>query len=217
MSRKLFRVRKRDEMPTRKHFHIRAQSLPCNAPLKAQRKESIACRGDHVDRHAWPVFEFTGLPENRVSLLTILRRSAQERLWNIVQEVRLQVEFDAIATLSCGSGTGTRGSRVVPPLTGRFPRSWDHGVDQNEHLDGYKSRDERSGETAERLSNQNHVTPLPDRLDDDVGVLLETRADIIAWQINSDRIRPSPLEEGCHSMPVPRHSPRARDQNVRGS
>src|SRR6185437_7796883 len=77
--------------------------------------------------------------------------------------------------------------------------------------------DERSGETAERLSNQNHVTPLPDRLDDDVGVLLETRADIIAWQLNSDRIRPSPLQAGCHSMRLPRHSPRATAQNVRGS
>jgi hypothetical protein len=60
---------------------------------------------------------------------------------------------------------------VVPPISGRLARSWDHPCDQDERIDRKPISHQRYGEAAVRLANDDQVVAVTDGIDHGVGVL----------------------------------------------
>jgi hypothetical protein len=150
-----------------------AEPLVCHARLKVTRKEPIVFTNYHVNRNVGPRLEVRGLAEGDLGFLALVRGAFfGDILWHIMEEIRCEIELDAVATPLGRSLPRFEPPSVIPPLTGRFAGKRDHRVHEVEHANRRPSAsaDERCCECAHRLGNECHVVSLPDRGDDEVGV-----------------------------------------------
>ena len=93
---------------------------------------------------------------------------------------------------------------VRPPVCEELARCGDHPRDEDEELGGDARTDERSGEAPQRVAHDDKVTAIADCLDDRVGVLRPARRDVLAGEIDGDRIVPVLAQLGRDEMPIPR-------------
>jgi hypothetical protein len=89
---------------------------------------------------------------------------------------------------------------VVAPLTG----CGDHSGDQHDKRHRNPGADQRRGEAAQRLRDENQVrTPaIADRLDNRVGVLGKPRRIVLTGEIHRDRLVSAGAQLGREEVPV---------------
>ena len=133
--------------------------------------------------------ESAGFFEDDLRLFALVGRAfAQDCIRDIVQEVDRHVELGAVTTALCGCHARLYRARVLPPGPGGLPRSGDHCIHEDERAHRRSSADERGGESAERLSDEDHVRPLSNRPYDDLGVIAETRALVVTGEVHRDSL-----------------------------
>src|SRR4051794_14321867 len=76
-----------------------AEPLVCHACLKVARKEPIVFTNHHVNRNVGPRLEVCGLAEGGVGFPALVRGSFfGDILWHVMEEIRGEIELDAVAT-----------------------------------------------------------------------------------------------------------------------
>jgi hypothetical protein len=103
------------------------------------------------------------------------------------------------------------GPVVVPGLS----RGRHHRRHEDEQLDRHPLADERSGEAAPGVRDDDEAGALADGGDDGVGVVGEPGRLVLAREVHGHRVVPASAELGSHEVPVPRAAPAAVDQDVR--
>src|SRR5262249_9379862 len=74
--------------------------------------------------------------ESDVALATFIRGSLfSDSIWHVVEEVRGEIELDAVATTLGRSNPRLEPSSMVPPVARRFAGKRDHCVYEDEHAD----------------------------------------------------------------------------------
>jgi hypothetical protein len=117
--------------------------------------------------------EVRGLAEGDLGFLALVRGSFfGDILWHIMEEIRGEIELDAVATTLGRSLPRFEPPSVIPPLSGRFAGKRDHRVHEGEHANRRPSASahERCRECSPSIGNECHVASIPDRGDDEVGV-----------------------------------------------
>jgi hypothetical protein len=118
-----------------------AEPLVCHARLKVTRKEPIVFTNYHVNRNVGPRLEVRGLAEGDLGFLALVRGSFfGDILWHIMEEIRGEIELDAVATTLGRSLPRFEPSSVIPPLTGRFAGKRDHAFTKASMRIGVRAR-----------------------------------------------------------------------------
>ena len=90
------------------------------------------------------------------------------------------------------------------------------GATRTKEVDGFPIADERGREPPERLSDQDRIRPLADRLDHDVGVLWQAGRIVLTREIWRHGLVTPCTKLGRNQVPVPANVAGAVDQDVRG-
>ena len=150
-----------------------AEPFACDAGLKVAWEEAIVFANYDMDWNFWPRLEVGTLIESDLGLLTFVCGSLfSDTLRNVVEEVRSEVEFDAVAA-ALGSGNPRFApTSVIPPLPGGFAGKRDHCIHEDEHAKPRPRANAHKGsrECTHRLRNECNVISIPDRGYDAIGV-----------------------------------------------
>jgi hypothetical protein len=103
-----------------------------------------------------------------------------------------------------------------PVVGGRLPRRGDHGRDQEKQFRRHPVADERGGEAAERLRDDDQIGPVADRAGHCARVLGQAGRVVVTWKIRRDGVMASCTQSGLHQMPVPADIASAVDQDECG-
>src|SRR5215831_5134702 len=189
------------------------QPFLCDATLELDRKEAIVASGDHVDRDRRPRLESAGLAEHDVGLAALQRLALSHDLgWKVVQEVGGEIEVQAVTTAVRRGCPRFLPPGVGPPLFRRLAGHGNHRVDEHDHPYPRPRAHQRRGEAAERLGDEDHLA-CPDRLDNAIRVDRQTRLRVVAGQVDGDGLALRLLEQRHDTMPVPRNTTGARNEN----
>ena len=120
---------------------VRVEAVACNASLKFEREEPIACRCDDTQRELRPPVKAARLAEHRVRLLTWVHRACLQNLpGHVMQEIRLRVELRAVAAGGRGGRARMDCAGVLPTNPGRARRA---GGSSHSRTRAYGSRPAR--------------------------------------------------------------------------
>ena len=105
---------------------------------------------------------------------------------------------------------------VRPPFAGRLARPGDHRRGEHEQVDRDARADERRGEAAERVRDDDHVVvALADRRGGGVGVLLQAGGVVLVGQVDRQDVMPARAQLGLDEVEVPGRAAPTGDQRVR--
>src|SRR5690242_4829294 len=109
---------------------VHVQPLARDARLEFFREESIVLSYHHLGRHFRPGFEAAGLREDDLRFWTLVTFAVTGDVFgDIMEEVRLQIEFLAVALAPGGARTRLQRTRMSPPIAGCLAGVRDHRVD----------------------------------------------------------------------------------------
>ena len=157
-----------------------AQPLLCHAPLKLDWKQTVITARNHAYRNIRPGLKTARVAEYRIGLLALMRFALLDDIGrNVVEEIGGEIEVDTVpAAVSCLRPCSCSPG-VFPPFTGRLARSRDHRVDENQHAHGNALANQRGGETAKRLCNEDRMAGA-DRLYGEIGISGEAGIPVVA-------------------------------------
>ena len=90
-------------MTARKYVYFGLEACTGNAPLKFQGEKPIVRRSDDTHWYRGPAAKVAGLSENEFRFVALVRRPClQDLLWQVMQKIRLQIEFGAVASALSG-------------------------------------------------------------------------------------------------------------------
>jgi hypothetical protein len=210
------RIRERHEMAARQLIDVHVQSLPRDAPLELDWKETIIPTCNHVYGDSGPGLEEAWLAEDDIRLgalvpLTLLDDFAR----HIMKEVRSEIEGLAVPALArslnpCGDRSG-----ILPPFPCGLARNGNHCIDQDENGDVGPGAHQGRGEAPERLRREYDTPTSADRFEDAVRIGGESRLLVVSGEINGEGIVPRAFQERHDPMPVPCDATGARNENER--
>src|SRR6516225_6279993 len=112
------------------------QPLARHAGLKIAREEPIIFAHHDVDWDVGPRLEVRAFVESDVALPMFIPSSLfSDSIWHVVEEVRGEIELDAVATALGRGNPRLEPSSMVPPVARRFAGKRDHCVYEDEHAD----------------------------------------------------------------------------------
>jgi hypothetical protein len=107
-------------------------------------------------------------------------------------------------------------TRVLPPGAAGLTGRWDHRVEQDQHPDRDAGREDRGGERAHRLGDQDRARQVADRGERPIGVCVQARSVVIGRQVDGNGPVAERLELRHDPMPVPGRTSRPGDQDEVG-
>src|SRR5262245_50904331 len=125
-------IRESNQVAARNYVWVGLQACTRNALLKFQREKPVARRSDHANWYWGPAAEVAALSKNDFRFVTLARRCGpQDLLRQIMQKIRFQIEFGAVAGALSGRNPCPCGARVLPPIPSSLARQRDHCIDEN--------------------------------------------------------------------------------------
>jgi hypothetical protein len=158
-----------------------SQALPRDAAKETGREQAVVTTDQDPRRDVGPDPERRRLPQPglRLGAPPVQRLGGQLRRDVLVEEGdRTVVPVPRLIAVS----------RIGPVVGGRLRRRGDHGRDQHEQFHCHPVADERGGEAAKRLRDDDQIGPVADRAGHAVGVLGKAGRVIVAWKIRSDGV-----------------------------
>lgn len=104
---------------------------------------------------------------------------------------------------------------VLPPRRGCLARGGDHPRHENEHLNGNPIGHQRCGEATVRLTDDDQITPIINRVDDGIGVVEQAGRVVVTGQVGCDRLMAEAVQLSLHEVPVPTHVAATVDERER--
>jgi hypothetical protein len=92
---------------------------------------------------------------------------------------------------------------VRPPVSRGLARGRHHAGHEDQRVGGEPIRDQGRGEPTERLTDDDQILPVTDRLDDGVGVVPELRGGVIGRKVRGHHVVPARAQLRLHQVPVP--------------
>ena len=102
---------------------------------------------------------------------------------------------------------------LLPPVARRLARGRDHAGHEHQGVDREPGGDQRRGEPAERLADDDQVPAVADGGDHRVGVVVELERVVVAGQVGSHHVVPARAQLGLDQVPVPADVAGAVDQD----
>ena len=176
------------------------ETLPGVAPRPVGSEHPVVPAQQVPRRHLRPGVERPGLPQ-RFRLLVTLPSPG------LGCELRRDVVVEDVV-VPARDVAGVR-----PPVVEELAGQRDHCGHEDEQIDAQASADERRGERAERMADDDHVPLFADRAYDLVRVVAPAGGWVLARKVDRHRLVPALAQLGDDQMPVPRAAAAAVDQD----
>ncbi len=212
----LLRMTQRHAVARRDLVRDHAEALGDHSTEEIGRQEAILRAQDEPGRH---VRQRVERPRRRHRGPRRMRALLAQRLRGQLAR-HVVVEAD-VRILVAGHAAIPRGLPLhrlsiagpVPPVARSLARSRDHAGDEDERVDLEPDGDQRCGEPAERLSDDDQVPPIAHRSNHCVRVVVQPERLVVARQVRGDYVVPARPQLGLDPVPVPADVSSAVDQD----
>lgn len=202
-------------MPSGDLIGLDVQPFASQAAHELGWKEAVLRAQDEPGLNVGPGGEWPG--GGHGSFRRVRAHSAQvlvgQLAWHIVVVGDVRIIVAGESAVACGL-CADRGAvpDVGPPVTRWLARRRDDARDEHQDVGAESIGDERRGEPAERLTDNDQLAALANGRHHRVGVVSELRRGVVAWEIGRNDVVPAGAERWLDAMPVPATVARTVDQ-----